>query len=131
MGSFITNEETKRLEDNYNYRKQMVENAFKNGTPTEARDIEVINGVLNSMDKAIYDSVTSRLKHEENQNKGAILSVVSEALRTISNNKNNVINSEDRMKELENLNLPLNIVEGELDINDRKFELNEILKEEE
>lgn len=131
MGSFITNEETKRLEDNYNYRKQMVENAFKNGTPTEARDIEVINGVLNSMDKAIYDSVTSRLKHEENQNKGAILSVVSEALRTISNNKNNAINNEDKMKELENLNLPLNIVEGELDINDRKFELNEILKEEE
>lgn len=131
MGSFITNEETKRLEDNYNYRKQMVENAFKDGTPTEARDIEVINGVLNSMDKAIYDSVTSRLKHEENQNKGAILSVVSEALRTISNNKNSVINSEDKMKELENLNLPLNIVEGELDINDRKFELNEILKEEE
>lgn len=130
MSNIITDEEAKRLEDNYNYRKLMVEKAFLDGPPEGAKDIEAINGVLNSMDKAIYDTVNSRLKHEENQNKGAIISAVSEALRSISNSKNNS-NNEESLKMLESLNLPLDTVEGELEIGDKKFELNEIMKDEE
>lgn len=129
MSNIITDEEARRLEDNYNYRKLMIDRAFKNGAPSEARDMEVVNGILNSMDKAVYDNVNSRLKHEENQNKGAILSAVSEALKSISKNKS-VHNNNETLKELEVLDFQLNPVEGELEMDDRKFELSEILKDE-
>ena len=125
----LTDEESLNLSENYAYRKKMVEEAFRTGIPDSPKDIEAINGVLNSMDKSIYDNVTARLKHQENQNKGAIISAVSEALRNISNSKEASLRLE-KINDVTELELPIDTVEGELEIGDKKFSLNEIILEE-
>ena len=127
----MTEQETLLLTENYNYRKKIIESAFQGErVPDSAKEIEAINGVLNSMDKSIYDNVTARLKHQENQNKGAILSLVAESLKEISSQKRK-INVKDKITDLSSVELPLDVVEGETELIATKFTLEDIQKEEE
>ena len=125
--AIITEQENILLKENYQYRKKIIEEAFKDKVPDNAKDIEAINGVLNSMDKSIYDSINSRLKHQENQNKGEIISMVSETLRLMSQRQKNNQTTE-QPKNVEHVDIDLNIVDGEDSIGEHKFELRDIEK---
>lgn len=122
--------EQERLEQSYNFRKRMVDEAFKESVPTSARDMEVINGILNSMDKAVYDNVNVRLKQQDIMNKEATLEIVAEALRKVHNAKQSNVQP-DRQVELEDKLIPTDIVEGEMDIVPVSVTLNDILDEKE
>lgn len=126
----LTTSEQERLEKSYEYRKLMVEEAFKNGVPTDSRNVEVINGVLNSMDKAIYDTANVRLKQQENMNKEATLEIVAAALREVHNSKQANV-KQDRVIEVDDKIIPQDIVEGEMDLTPATVTLNDILNTEE
>ena len=126
----LTPSEQERLEKSYEYRKLMVEEAFKNGVPTDSRNVEVINGVLNSMDKAIYDTANVRLKQQENMNKEATLEIVAAALREVHNAKQASVKTE-RVIDVDDKVIPQDVVEGEMDLTPATVTLNDILNTEE
>ena len=126
----LTPSEQERLEKSYEYRKLMVEEAFKNGVPTDSRNVEVINGVLNSMDKAIYDTANVRLKQQENMNKEATLEIVTAALREVHNAKQANVKT-DRIIDVDDKVIPQDVVEGEMDLTPATVTLNDILNTEE
>ena len=126
----LTPSEQERLEKSYEYRKLMVEEAFKNGVPTDSRNVEVINGVLNSMDKAIYDNANVRLKQQENMNKEATLEIVTAALREVHNAKQASVKT-DRVIDVDDKVIPQDVVDGEMDLTPATVTLNDILNTEE
>ena len=126
----LTPSEQERLEKSYEYRKLMVEEAFKNGVPTDSRNVEVINGVLNSMDKAIYDTANVRLKQQENMNKEATLEIVTAALREVHNAKQASVKT-DRVIDVDDKVIPQDVVDGEMDLAPATVTLNDILNTEE
>lgn len=126
--SLFTQEDKERLEQSYQYRKLIVEAAFKEGrVPDSDKDIEAINSVLNSMDKSIYDRMNIKLKHQENQSREAVLDMVSEALRLVQTNKNQIPVQQPTL-ELSNDLTPTEFVPGELEINPQPITLDEIMK---
>lgn len=122
----LTPSEQERLEKSYEYRKLMVEEAFKNGVPTDSRNVEVINGVLNSMDKAIYDTANVRLKQQENMTKEATLEIVTAALREVHIAKQASVKT-DRVIDVDDKVIPQDVVEGEMDLTPATVTLNDIL----
>lgn len=129
--AFLSEIEKQRLEDNYNYRKKIVENAFANDkVPRDPKDIEAINGVLNSMDKIINDMANNRLKLKENQDKSSVVLAVAEALKKISSSKEKNINP-TRVIEISEEYIPLDIVNGETTIGTTQINLSDVLEEKE
>lgn len=129
--AFLSEIEKQRLEDNYNYRKKIVENAFANDKiPRGPKDIEAINGVLNSMDKIINDMANNRLKLKENQDKSSVVLAVAEALKKISSSKEKNINP-TRVIEISEEYIPLDIVNGETTIGTTQINLSDVLEEKE
>lgn len=128
--NIITSQDRERLELTYSLRKRILDQAFSGErVPTEARDIEVINGVLNSMDKAVYDNINVRLKHQENQNKEAILEQVAATIKQIQTKKNNIVN-ENRSVMVEDNVIPLDLVKGETSLIQEQVTLSELLAKE-
>lgn len=129
--AFLSEIEKQRLEDNYNYRKKIVEDAFANDkVPRDPKDIEAINGVLNSMDKIINDMANNRLKLKENQDKSSVVLAVAEALKKISSSKEKNINP-TRVIEISEEYIPLDIVNGETTIGTTQINLSDVLEEKE
>lgn len=129
--AFLSEIEKQRLEDNYNYRKKIVENAFANDKiPRGSKDIEAINSVLNSMDKIINDMANNRLKLKENQDKSSVVLAVAEALKKISSSKEKNINP-TRVIEISEEYIPLDIVNGETTIGTTQINLSDVLEEKE
>lgn len=127
LPGIYTQEEQKRLEDNYNYRKKMVDFAFRDGLiPDGPKDVEAINNVLNSMDKAIVDAANARLKQQETMNKETTLNIVADMVKTIHKQQlehkqqNRVLDVDDKF-------IPTNTVEGETDIIPENLNLDDIL----
>ena len=129
--AFLSEIEKQRLEDNYNYRKKIIENAFANDKiPRGPKDIEAINSVLNSMDKIINDMANNRLKLKENQDKSSVVLAVAEALKKISSSKEKNINP-TRVIEISEEYIPLDIVNGETTIGTTQINLSDVLEEKE
>ena len=129
--AFLSEIEKQRLEDNYNYRKKIVEDAFANDKiPRDPKDIEAINSVLNSMDKIINDMANNRLKLKENQDKSSVVLAVAEALKKISSSKEKNINP-TRVIEISEEYIPLDIVNGETTIGTTQINLSDVLEEKE
>ena len=129
--AFLSEIEKQRLEDNYNYRKKIIENAFANDKiPRDPKDIEAINSVLNSMDKIINDMANNRLKLKENQDKSSVVLAVAEALKKISSSKEKNINP-TRVIEISEEYIPLDIVNGETTIGTTQINLSDVLEEKE
>jgi len=55
-----------------------------NGSPTGARDIEVLVMTATSLDKQVNDAANSRLKHSDNNNIETTLNIVAEALKVVA-----------------------------------------------
>lgn len=129
--TIFTNTELEQLEETKKYRRRILEVAFQGeNTPTDAKDVEAINSVLNSMDKMVMDQVNLRLKHQENQNKDAVLDAVSETLKAINSSKQRNAMNNNRELEIDNKLVPTDTVRGELDINPETISLTEIMEEE-
>lgn len=128
--NIITSQDRERLELTYSLRKRILDQAFSGErVPTEARDIEVINGVLNSMDKAVYDNINVRLKHQENQNKEAILEQVAATIKQLQTKKDNIV-IENRSIVVDDDVIPLDLVEGETSLIQEQVTLSELLVKE-
>ena len=103
----LTKEEQERLEFTYGLRRKILDN-------------------MKSMDKQIFDKANARLKQKENQTKEETLTAVAEALKRISSDKAKNINS-NRSIEVEDNIMPLETVEGEMDINPIQLNISDII----
>lgn len=124
--SIVTQQDNERLELTYKYREKILNQAFAGErVPTDSREIEVINGVLNSMDKAVYDRINSRLKYQENKNKEAVLEQVAETIKQIHSKKATIV-LDQRPIQVEDSAIPLDVVHGETSLQQEQITLTEI-----
>lgn len=127
--SIYTQEELDILKLTKEKRLTMVEDMTKGGTPGY-KEVEVINQMLTSLEKSVHDTVSNRLKHQDNSNKAEILSTVAEAIKSIKANSQNIPEVEEIDLLLEDKFIPDDIVTGEQDMEQKQFTLDEIMKEE-
>lgn len=127
--SIYTQEELDILKLTKEKRLTIVNDMTKNGTPGY-KEVEIVNQVLTALDKSVHDSVSNRLKHQENNNKAEILLSVAEMIKQVKvNNKNNV-RTNDEVLDLETTLIPTDIVEDEDSMTHKQYTLDEIMKEE-
>lgn len=127
--SIYTQEELDILKLTKEKRLTIVNDMTKNGTPGY-KEVEIVNQVLTALDKSVHDSVSNRLKHQENNNKAEILLSVAEMIKQVKvNNKNNV-RANDEVLDLESTLIPTDIVEDEDSMTHKQYTLDEIMKEE-
>jgi hypothetical protein len=106
-------------------RLQSVEALYKNGSPEKTNELRIANELMTSLDKAINDQATNRLKYQETQSKGEVANKLAGLARAIA---------ESRAKrrpigilETDANYVPDDIVEGEMDINPDMLDPNEYL----
>lgn len=120
-----------RLEATYQYRQKILEKAFEEGdVPTDPKEIEAINNVLNSIDKSIYDRATADLKYQDSQNKEAVIQMVATTLKNVQQQKLKHQNDEV-ITDIGEDKIPLDLVKDELRIGVDQIALSEILDEDE
>jgi hypothetical protein len=126
----FSEEDQYRLEESYKYRKKILEEAFRDGDiPRDPKEIEAVNNVLNSMDKAIYDKAQAKLKYQDTQNKEATLQMVAATLKSVQEQK--LQHQGETILEAIVDETPLEVVKDELSIGVDQIPLNEILNEDE
>lgn len=126
----FTKEEQERLEYTYNLRRRILDKKFEDGRiPVGAEEIEVLDGVMKSIDKSIFDRANARLKQKENQTKEETLTAVAEALKKISSDKAKNINN-DRSIDIEDDLMDIEVVKGELEMNPTQLTIADITSEE-
>lgn len=119
-----------RLEQTYEYRKKILDRAFEgDDVPTDPKEVEAINNVLNSIDKSIYDRAMADIKYQDTQNKEAARAMVADTLRNIQENKIKNVKSE-LITDIGENNIPIDLVKDELKIGVDQIQLSEILDEE-
>ena len=122
-----TEEECARLEETYNFRKRMVEYAFQGEkVPEDPKEVEAINSVLNSMDTAIHNAASTRLKYQDTQNKEETLNAIAELLKSI-NDETISLRDTNRVLDLPE-DLPLELVPGEAEMGKIDIKLEDVIK---
>ena len=111
--TIYTEDELVLLEKTKKIRVDIADNMTKNGVPNNVAEIRVLNEVLTTLDKSINETVANRLKHNENENKEALLDTVALALSNISKTKTAAT---DRVIDAPEEYIPDDIVPGETDI---------------
>lgn len=128
--SIYTQEELDVLKLTREKRLTIVNDMTRNGTPVKAGEVEVLNQVLTSLDKSVHDTVSNRLKHQENNNKAEIMLSVAEAIKQVKASNKNNIRGNDEILDLEATMIPTDIVEDEDSMLHKQYTLDEIMKEE-
>ena len=128
--SIYTQEEQDLLKLSQTTRKKIIEDMTKNGIPSY-KEVEVLNQVLASLDKSVNDAATIRQKHQDNARAETIASVV-EILKQVKE-QNALVAGRENLDdvELDIEFIPVDIVPGEQDMDQRQFTLDEMMEEEE
>lgn len=131
MNGLFSEQAKERLEATYQYRQKILEKAFEEGdVPTDPKEIEAINNVLNSIDKSIYDRATADLKYQDSQNKEAVIQMVATTLKNVQQQKLKHQNDEV-ITDIGEDKIPIDLVKDELRIGVDQIALSEILDDEE
>ena len=124
--TIYTEEELALLEKTKKIRLDVADNMIKNGVPNNVGEIRVLNEVLTTLDKSVNETVANRLKHNENENKEALLDTVALALSKIEKTKVVAI---DRIIDAPDEYIPCDIVPGETDIGVSQLNASDFIKE--
>lgn len=126
----FSEEDKSRLESTYQFRKKILDEAFKDGdVPRDPKEIEAVNNVLNSIDKSIYDRSMANLKYQDTQNKEAVISMVAATLKNVQEQK--LQHASDTLITVIEDGTPLELVKDELSIGVDQIPLADIIDEEE
>jgi len=117
--SIHTDEELETLNLTNQVRKDVVKNMTKGGVPEKVGDLRVLNEYMNSLDDTVQRSTANRLKHSENENQEAVAAIVAAALTKTKINA--AIPTTDRVIDVLDEYIPVDIVPGETDINPNKL----------
>lgn len=122
-------EEERLLSKSIGIREKIIDKFIEeNGIPTKARDIRVINEVLNSLDGTVLGKVDRRLKHDENQQNEDMVEFAKSILLSVDEKMNKVIKDEEKLIELAEGLRPEEVVLGEDQIEYEEIELEDIIK---
>ena len=112
--SIYTEEEEQLLAYTKGRRKDIVENAFKNGVPEGSEKIAAVAGVLNDLDKQIETKKKLELQHKRNEQSGDSAQLVADLIKAIGRSRNpNTDGYATPLKELSNEHIPDDMVPGE------------------
>lgn len=129
--NLYTQEEQELLDYSRQVRLTMVKDMTKGGTPSY-KEVEVVNQVLTSLDKSVHDSVSNRVKLQDSSNKAEILAAVAE---TIKQARLEQIKAKEAAIEVETdlgeEYIPIDMVPGEQEMDQKQFTLEELTVEEE
>jgi len=124
--TIYTEEELALLDKTKKIRLDVADNMIKNGVPNNVGEIRVLNEVLTTLDKSVNETVANRLKHNENENKEALLDTVALALSNIQQSK---VAATDRDIDAPDEVIPTDIVPGETDIGVSQLNASDFIKE--
>ena len=129
--NLYTQEEQELLDYSRQVRLTMVKDMTKGGTPSY-KEVEVVNQVLTSLDKSVHDSVSNRVKLQDSSNKAEILAAVAETIKQARleqiKAKEAAIEAETDLGEEY---IPVDLVPGEQEMDQKQFTLEELTVEEE
>ena len=129
--NLYTQEEQELLDYSRQVRLTMVKDMTKGGTPSY-KEVEVVNQVLTSLDKSVHDGVSNRVKLQDSSNKAEILAAVAE---TIKQARLEQIKAKEAAIEVETdlgeEYIPIDMVPGEQEMDQKQFTLEELTVEEE
>lgn len=120
--SIYTNDELEVMEKTKKIRINVIDHMVKDGLPDKVGEIRVLNELLSAAEKNVQDSANNRLKFQDNQNKEAVIETVAEMFKKIHTQKANSYNP-DKIVELEDEYIPIDIVHGETEITPGQLEL--------
>lgn len=129
--SIYTQEEQDLLKLSQTTRKKIIEDMTKNGIPSY-KEVEVLNQVLASLDKSVNDAATIRQKHQDSNARAETIASVVEILKQVKE-QNALVAGRESLDdvELDIEFIPVDIVPGEQDMDQRQFTLDEMMEEEE
>lgn len=129
--SIYTQEEQDLLKLSQTTRKKIIEDMTKNGIPSY-KEVEVLNQVLASLDKSVNDAATIRQKHQDSNARAETIASVVEILKQVKE-QNALVAGRENLDdvELDIEFIPVDIVPGEQDMDQRQFTLDEMMEEEE
>lgn len=129
--SIYTQEEQDLLKLSQTTRKKIIEDMTKNGIPSY-KEVEVLNQVLASLDKSVNDAATIRQKHQDSNARAETIASVVEILKQVKE-QNALVAGRENLDdvELDIEFIPVDIVPGEQDMDQRQFTLYEMMEEEE
>lgn len=124
--SLYTQEELDILKLTREKRLTMVNDMTKGGTPGY-KEVEVINQMLTSLDKSVHDSVSNRVKLQDTNNKTEILASVAEAIKQLNMQRAKAKQSNEVVDvDLADEYIPIDLVPGEQDMDQKQFSLDEL-----
>ena len=129
--SIYTQEEQDLLKLSQTTRKKIIEDMTKNGIPSY-KEVEVLNQVLASLDKSVNDAATIRQKHQDSNARAETIASVVEILKQVKE-QNALVAGRENLDdvELDIEFIPVDIVPGEQDMDQRQLTLDEMMEEEE
>ena len=113
--SIYTHNELVVMEKTKNIRLNIIDSMVKDGVPSKVGEIRVLNELLAAAESNVQTSANNRLKYQDTQNKEATLDTISEMFKIMRSKTNNIQHT-DRVIELEDVYIPSDIVDGELEI---------------
>jgi len=126
----LTEDENSVIFETREIRRKMINQYIEeNGIPTKAKDMRVLNEILNSLDNQVLGLVDRRLKNDENKNEKDLTNVIREIFLRADHELKQTSNL-NKPRELEDTYIPTDIVPGETKIEYEEIELEEIIGEE-
>jgi len=113
--SIYTHDELVVMEKTKNIRLNIIDSMVKDGIPSKVGEIRVLNELLAAAESNVQTSANNRLKYQDTQNKEATLDTISEMFKVMRSKTNNIQHA-NRVIELEDIYIPSDIVDGELEI---------------
>jgi len=128
--SIYTDGEQKTLNTTQKVRLDIINNMTANGVPTNSSDIRVLKEVLDGADDAVHKRVIAKIKHNDTATKGVVASQIVETLKQISSARAKHTNIQTEPSEVV-IDVPVDIVPGELEVSPTKLELGDFIGEHE
>ena len=128
--SIFTKEEQELLEFTKKIRVNTLNKMVENGVPESTSEIRVLNELATSLDKQVNDNAANRLKHNDNNNKEAVLDLVSELIKNSAIDKANANKATEVDRVIPKELLPTDIVDGELDVGSQNLDPADYIVEE-
>ena len=110
-------------------RMDVIKSMTADGLPVKSGDIRVLNELISSGEKSIHDTVSNKLKFQDNQSKDAMNDIVATALLQLQKNGVHREAGGEREICLEDSYIPTDIVPGELSQEVEELEVSDFIEE--
>jgi len=127
---FLTTKDQQMLDKSIDLRFKIVDNFFKDGDPTDNRDIRVINELLTGVDASIHKRAESRLKYTSVNNTGKLVDIAIATLKAKRSGKVDdlmLLTGTGTIPNITDDIIDVEIVHGELELNPDPLDIEDFV----